>query len=61
METSAIQLKAVIDTAVDGIIIIDRAGTIKLYNTACESLFGYTPGDVLGQNVLALMKGMAAA
>ncbi|TDP48288.1 PAS domain S-box protein [Zavarzinia compransoris] len=55
MESSAIQLKAVIDTAVDGIIIIDRLGSIKLFNSACEKLFGYTPQDVLGHNVRMLM------
>lgn len=55
MESTAAQLKAVIDTAVDGIIIIDRRGAIKLFNSACETLFGYDPAEVLGQNVRMLM------
>ena len=55
VESSAIQLKAVIDTAVDGIIIIDRDGSVKMYNAACEKLFGYTAPEVLGQNVRMLM------
>ncbi|MCF4164756.1 PAS domain S-box protein [Zavarzinia compransoris] len=55
MESSAIQLKAVIDTAVDGIIIIDRNGSVKMYNAACEELFGYAAPEVLGQNVRMLM------
>ena len=55
VESTAAQLKAVIDTAVDGIIIIDRRGAIKLFNSACETLFGYDPPEVLGQNVRMLM------
>ena len=55
VESTAAQLKAVIDTAVDGIIIIDRRGAIKLFNSACETLFGYDPAEVLGQNVRMLM------
>lgn len=55
MENSAVQLKAVIDTAVDGIIIIDRDARVRLYNLACERLFGYAAEEVLGQNVRMLM------
>lgn len=55
MERNAAQLKAVIDTAVDGIIIIDSNGVIQLYNAACEKLFGFSPGQVIGQNVRMLM------
>ena len=55
VESTAAQLKAVIDTAVDGIIIIDRRGAIRLFNSACETLFGYDPPEVLGQNVRMLM------
>lgn len=49
------QLRHAIDTAVDGIIVIDASGTVLLYNTACERLFGYCAGDVLGRNVSMLM------
>lgn len=44
-----------INTAVDGIIVIDASGTVLLYNAACERLFGYCAGDVLGRNVSMLM------
>ncbi len=49
------QLRHAIDTAVDGIIVIDASGTVLLYNTACERLFGYCASDVLGRNVSMLM------
>ena len=45
----------VLDTLVDGLIIIDRHGHIQLYNRACEGLFGYSAGEVLGRNVKMLM------
>jgi len=51
----AIQLHAVLDTAVDGIILIDAAGIVLMFNAACERLFGYNAGEVLGQNVKMLM------
>ncbi len=49
------ELRHAIDTAVDGIIVIDASGTVLLYNAACERLFGYGAGDVLGSNVSTLM------
>ena len=49
------ELAAVIETAVDGIIIIDRMGMIKVFNSAAERLFGYAAPDVVGQNVRMLM------
>ena len=45
----------VLDTLVDGLIIIDRAGTIQVFNRACEKLFGYTVAEAIGQNVRMLM------
>ena len=38
-----IRLQAVLDTAVDGIILIDAKGSILTFNPACERLFGYRP------------------
>ncbi|MGE0424970.1 MAG: PAS domain S-box protein [Reyranellaceae bacterium] len=54
MENAA-RLKAVFDTAVDGIILIDGQGTVLMLNPACEHLFGYSSHEVMGQNVKLLM------
>ena len=45
----------VINTAVDGIIVIDEAGGMLLFNRAAEILFGYKPEEVLGRNISMLM------
>ena len=34
-------IKAVVDTAVDGVIMIDAQGIVQMFNPACERLFGY--------------------
>ena len=44
-----------IDTAVDGVILIDATGTVQIYNEACKRLFGYKADEVIGHNVEMLM------
>src|SRR5262249_8821880 len=46
---------ALISTAVDGIVVIDGESIVRVYNKACERLFGYAAGEVLGRNVSMLM------
>jgi PAS domain S-box-containing protein len=46
---------AIFNTVVDGIITIDRSGTIKTLNPAAANLFGYSPEEVIGRNVKMLM------
>lgn len=48
-------LRSIFESAVDGIIVIDRRGLIKAFNPAAERLFGYNAGEVLGENVRMLM------
>jgi two-component system sensor kinase FixL len=47
--------RALIATAVDGIVIVDSSGIVQVYNDACEVLFGYAPDEVIGRDIRFLM------
>ncbi len=47
--------RALVRTAVDGIMVIDEVGTVQVYNEACVRLFQFSEGEVLGRNVKMLM------
>lgn len=55
LREGAERLRAVVETAVDGVILIDARGRVLMFNPACERLFGYTADEVIGQNVRMLM------
>ncbi|MDP1582426.1 MAG: PAS domain S-box protein [Bradyrhizobium sp.] len=48
-------LRAVVECAADGIILIDGSGSVLMFNAACEKLFKYSASEVIGQNVKMLM------
>ncbi|MBI5095011.1 MAG: PAS domain S-box protein [Candidatus Hydrogenedentes bacterium] len=47
--------RAIVENAVDGIIIINERGLIEFFNPAAERLFGFEAYEVLGKNVTVLM------
>jgi len=47
--------RAIVDTAVDAIVVIDRDGAIRSVNNATERLFGYAVEELIGNNVKMLM------
>ncbi|MCA9136610.1 MAG: PAS domain S-box protein [Planctomycetales bacterium] len=49
------RLRAVLNTAADAIINIDKRGIITDANPATQLLFGYTQNELIGQNVKILM------
>ncbi|MFT6781728.1 MAG: two-component system sensor kinase FixL, partial [Saprospiraceae bacterium] len=49
------QLEAIIDTAIDGILTIDTRGNVERMNPAAASLFGYHTNEVTGKNIKMLM------
>jgi two-component system, chemotaxis family, sensor kinase Cph1 len=49
------RMRAILHTAVEGIITIDQNGIIERINPAAETLFGYSPGELIGQSVNVLM------
>ena len=55
LRDSNARLQSIIDSAVDGIIVIDSRGRIEAFNRGAESLFGYSSSDIIGRNVSLLM------
>lgn len=55
LRASEARWRAVIDSAIDGIIVIDRRGAIEAFNPAAARMFGYGEDEVIGQNVKVLM------
>ena len=52
---SGARLLSVLDTAADGIIVIDARGRIMVFNKACEKMFGFPAAQVIGENVKVVM------
>ncbi len=57
LQASEARYRAIIDTAVDAIVLINAEGIVQSFNPAAERIFGYAAGEVTGQNVAMLMTG----
>lgn len=48
-------LRSILETAPDGMIVIDQAGLIQSFSRAAESMFGYAQDEAIGRNIRILM------
>ena len=55
------RLAGIIDTAMDGVIVIDEHQRITLFNPTAEAMFGRKASDMVGSRVDSLMAPAAAA
>ncbi len=49
------EIEALLDAAVDAVVMIDGRGMITVFNRSAERLFGYSAEEVVGKNVSVLM------
>jgi len=55
LRSSEARWRAVVESAVDAIIVIDSHGRIEAFNPAAERLFGYSEEEAVGQNIALIM------
>jgi two-component system sensor histidine kinase/response regulator len=47
--------RGVLERAPDGLLVVDADGTVSMANAQCETLFGYTRDELIGQKVEILV------
>jgi PAS domain S-box-containing protein len=52
---NADRYRAIMDAAVDAIVIADHLGEIQAFNHAAENIFGYAADEAIGRNIKFLM------
>lgn len=55
LNDSSAQLRAIVESAAEGIITIDEDGRIDLFNLAAERILGYSADEVIGRSVALLL------
>jgi len=55
LNRSQTELRAVVDHAIDGLIMTDARGVVRSFNPACERIFGFKADEIVGKGVEALL------
>ncbi|MFN3483472.1 MAG: PAS domain-containing sensor histidine kinase, partial [Rhabdaerophilum calidifontis] len=59
--SEAAELRAILDTATDGVVTLDEAGRILSLNGAAEAVFGLDQNEVVGQSFTTLLRNESHA
>jgi diguanylate cyclase (GGDEF)-like protein/PAS domain S-box-containing protein len=51
------RLRAVIETATDGVLIVGEGNRVENFNPACEAIFGWKADEIVGRSVSELIGG----
>src|ERR1044072_624407 len=54
-EAHSHELRLLIDTATQGVVMVDSKGTIVMANRALKAMFGRQPGELIGQPIERLL------
>ena len=55
LRESEARIRAIVNSAADGIITIDEEGLVKSFNPAAAQIFGYNPAEIIGQHIMKLL------
>jgi len=50
-----LEYRAILDAAVDAIVVVDHVGTIQEFSSAAQRIFGYSREEMVGRNIRELM------
>ncbi|WP_417492255.1 ATP-binding protein [Maricaulis sp.] len=59
LQENEFKTRSIINSVVDGLIVVDEFGNIDSYNPACERIFGYEPDEMTGRSVAMLLPPQA--
>jgi diguanylate cyclase (GGDEF)-like protein/PAS domain S-box-containing protein len=58
LEESEAKSRSIVDSASDGVIVIDERGTIEMFNRGAQRIFGSSPEDTIGRNITMLIPSL---
>jgi two-component system sensor kinase FixL len=61
LTTGEAQYRAIFDSTVEAMAVIDAKGLIQSVNPSVERIFGYAPADLIGKNIRMLMPDSIAS